>query len=374
MTDELLSFITSLSPGVSVNKAGDVVNAPWCVSMSVYSQIQSDYQKHLLGPKIDFRKELAFAGIENAGDGCRYEARGSVALVFIEGTLYHKPNLFTKIWGGCTLDATYTNIKRAMADDRVKSIVLVINSPGGSIFGVAELADAVHKFSSKKPIVAHTDQNMLSAANWIGSAANSVYLSGPTVQMGSVGVVMRRTFDPALGIRSMEFFAGRHTKAERGMGVPDQQTKDLMQDRVNYLYDVFVEQVAIHRGVSVAYAHEHMAEGRVFIGSQAIDAGMADGFMTLDELVTDLDSNPGQFAKRRRLPARRAGQAFSRRMPAATTATATPANQACHRVMNSTPAKRYFRSADELKRAALDYAAIHQTTFPEALTALGYAA
>lgn len=363
MTDsDLLAMLAGPPPGVSVNSLAALIDAPWCAHHLAFLRIQNDYQQHRLGPKIDLRKALANADIESAGEGCRYEVRGSVALVAFDGLMYPKPNLYTKVFGGTTLRAVGANLKHALANERVKSIVLAIDSPGGSIFGVAELAAMVVEAATQKPIVAHSDQNMLSAAYWVGSAANAVYLSGPTVQAGSIGVMMRKTWDPTMGERSIEFCAGRYTRAEMGQSQPDSLAVETLQSRCNFLYSVFVEQVATHRGVSVERANLDMAEGRVFIGQQAIDAGLADGLMTLDQLVSDLATNPGQYATRRRVRARRAGEPFSRRLAATAPATAAPAR----------PAKRHFRSADELKLAALEYASTHQTDFPSALKALGY--
>ena len=66
------------------------------------------------------------------------------------------------------------------------------------------------------------------------------------------------------------------------------------------LYTLFVETVATHRGVSAADVLDHMADGRVFIGQQAINAGLVDGVSTVAEMVERLATNPDSFAQRRK--------------------------------------------------------------------------
>jgi hypothetical protein len=66
------------------------------------------------------------------------------------------------------------------------------------------------------------------------------------------------------------------------------------------MYGVFISAVAQNRGVSVEQVIEHMADGRVFIGQQAIDRGLVDGFSTVDAMVEQLATNPAKFANRRK--------------------------------------------------------------------------
>jgi ClpP class serine protease len=63
---------------------------------------------------------------------------------------------------------------------------------------------------------------------------------------------------------------------------------------------VFVNAVAAQRGATVAQVLQHMADGRVFIGQQAIDAGLVDGVSTVDAMVEQLATNPAAFAPRRK--------------------------------------------------------------------------
>ncbi len=332
-----------------------LVQGAWCVDFRTFEHIQQRYDMHRMGPKIDVAKVVAGAEFQGTAARAGSEIRHGVAIIAIDGLLAPKANLFTKMCGGTSLQIVSSHITAAINDDRVKAIVLSIDSPGGSVFGTPETADLIYSGAKKKPIVAHSDEQMRSAAYWIGCAANAVYLSGPTVQAGAIGVVIRKPVDPTLGDRSVEIYAGRYTRFERGLAAPNADAIAYTQKRADYLYSVFVEAVAKARGVSVAHVNQHMADGRTFIGSQAMDAGLVDGFMTLDDLVSDLSENPHLYAQRRRMRAwRLAGSAPRSHAASAAQAPQRPRNKL------------------ELTRAAHDYAATHQTDFLSALKALGF--
>jgi membrane-bound ClpP family serine protease len=74
-------------------------------------------------------------------------------------------------------------------DPNVKAVVIDVDSPGGSVDGVAELFDQIYSARGSKPITAISNTLMASAAYWIGTAADELVVS-PSGQVGSVGVYM----------------------------------------------------------------------------------------------------------------------------------------------------------------------------------------
>ncbi|MDH5528380.1 MAG: S49 family peptidase, partial [Nitrospirota bacterium] len=120
-------------------------------------------------------------------------------------------------------------------------------------------------------------------------AADSVFISGPTAQVGSIGIIAthidQSQADAKQGIRVTEIAAGKYKGLASSHAPLSQDGKDQIQQKVDYLYGVFVETVARHRGVPVETVLKDMADGRVFIGQQAIDAGLVDGTATLEELI-----------------------------------------------------------------------------------------
>jgi len=283
----------------------DLVTSPWAITPERLSEIQGIYTTHLRGEKIDIESIEARLGRPLANDQQEYSLReGGVAVLTIDGVIAPKANLFTRVSGGVSAQMATRQVESAIADPRVKALILAIDSPGGSVFGTPELAAAVRELSAIKPIVSVTDGMMASAAYWIGSAANAVFATGPTVQVGSIGVVASHSHTPpqAGGARVTEITAGRY-KRMAGPNAPlSEEGAAYIQGQVDHMYEVFVDAVAEHRGTTTQDVLSRMADGRIFIGSQALEAGLIDGFATVDAIAEQLAQDPGRYATRRRAP------------------------------------------------------------------------
>lgn len=279
----------------------DLLKSPWAIQPDRLLEIQAIYATHLKGEKIDLPAIEARLGRPLANDQQTYQIReGGIAVLPIEGTMAPKANLFMRVSGGASTQMLTQQVESAMADPRVKGLVLAIDSGGGSTIGAPELAAAIREMSAEKPIVAVTDGSMLSAAYWIGSAANAVYASGPTVQVGSIGVVATHNYTPQGNTQTTEITAGKYKRMATTIKPLDQAGEAYLQQMVDHIYGVFVDTVASNRGTDAATVLQNMADGRVFVGQQALDAGLIDGFATVDQIVSRMAANPTEFATRRR--------------------------------------------------------------------------
>lgn len=185
----------------------------------------------------------------------------------------------------------------ALEDEHITAIVLDIDSPGGTVDGTFELADNIFRARREKPVYAFSDGMMASAAYAIGAAAEAVYLSGPAVHVGSIGIVSAHVdysgAEKQMGIKTTEMFAGKYKRITSAYEPLSDEGRAIMQEQVDYMYSLFVDIVAAYRGVSIKQVLENMADGRVFIGEQVITAGLADGFTTLDGLIEHLSIKEG---------------------------------------------------------------------------------
>lgn len=281
----------------------DLLNAPWAIEPAKLLEMQAIYATHLRGEKIDIEAIEARLGRPLANEQQAYTVQaGGVAVLPVEGVIAPKANLFIRISGGASAQMMTRQVESALADSRVRALVLQVDSPGGSVLGTPELAQAIHEMAAIKPIVTVSDGTMASAAYWIGSAANAVYISGPTVNVGSIGVVATHDYSPRRdGGQTVEITAGRYKRVASDARPLDAEGQAYLQEKVDYLYQVFVDAVARNRGTDAATVLERMADGRVFIGQQAIDAGLVDGVSTVDALVEQLATDPGRFARRTRI-------------------------------------------------------------------------
>lgn len=279
----------------------DLITGAWAIEPDKLREIQAIYAMHLRGEKIDVAAIEARLGRPLANEQQAYTVEpGGIAVLRMSGVIAPKANLFMQVSGGLSTQMATKQLESAAADPRVAATVLSIDSPGGNVIGTPEMASAVFALSKEKPIVVHSDGAIASAAYWIGSAANAIYISGSTVQAGSIGVVVDRSFNPSSAVREESIVAGRYKRLVKSNEPLSDEARAVVQADVDYVYSLFVDDVATYRGVSSEQVLDRMAEGRVFRGQQAIDAGLVDGVSTLDALLESLATNPAAYAKRRK--------------------------------------------------------------------------
>ncbi len=279
----------------------DLLMSPWAILPGQLTEIQSIYAMHLRGDKIDIAAIEARLGRPLANEQQDYQMRqGGIAVLALEGTMAPKANIFSRVSGGISTQMAGLQLESAAADPRVKGIVLDFDSGGGSVFGTPELAATINDLAKIKPIVTVSEGMLASAAYWAGSAANAVYISGPTVMVGSIGVVSSHNFDPQSKGGKTEITAGKYKRIASDIGPLSEEGRAYMQEHVDHYYSVFVDAVSSSRGTTADAVLEHMADGRVWIGQQAIDRGLVDGYATVDAMVEQMATNPDQFTQRRK--------------------------------------------------------------------------
>lgn len=273
-------------------RAIDVLTSPWAIQREKLQEIREIYTRHLRGDKIDIAGLEAKAGVpfDNAPSG--YEVIDGVAVVGLQGVIAKKMNLFTKISGGVSTELFARDVKEAREDPNVRAIIILGDTPGGTVDGTSDAAAEVFKTRGVKPIVTLADGLLASAGVWIGTAADKVYITNETVNVGSIGVLVEHVDyseqQARDGAKVTEVYAGKYKRITSQNSPLSKDGKQYLQDRVDYLYSIFVDTVAKHRGASYEQVLDNMADGRIFIGEQAIEAGLVDGVSTLDALIAEL--------------------------------------------------------------------------------------
>lgn len=178
--------------------------------------------------------------------------------------------------------AIRAGVKRALSDPTVRTVDLVIDSPGGSVLGLPETADAIHAANRVKPVRAFVTGIAASAAYWLASQASTITLT-PSGEVGSVGVLdLHADISTALensGVKITAVTAGEH-KVERAPFTPlSDDAKAHMQSGVNAWYGDFLS--AIRRGRGSRAASGNYGGGRMLSSRDALSAGMVDFVSTL---------------------------------------------------------------------------------------------
>lgn len=271
----------------------DSLYSPWAILPEHLTQMQEIYAAHLRGERqdiaaIEARRGAPLKGPEPGG----YEIRGGVAVIPVRGAIAQRMSLMQDVSGGTSSDLLTRDIKAATEDPKAKAILLHIDSPGGAVAGTEAAANALFAARRVKPTASLSDGVMASAAYWIGSAANKVYVGSKVDRLGSIGVVAThrniRGMEEAAGVETTEIAAGRYKRIASQYGPLTESGRQSIQDEVDAIYSVFIDTVAKQRGVTIEQALA-MADGKVFMGQQAIDVGLADGFATLDTLIERLN-------------------------------------------------------------------------------------
>lgn len=231
------------------------------------------------------RRDARRSGREENG----YTVENGVALIPFEGVVTKTPTCFGAFFGGDAVTSAFVDsVNAAVADEGVREIVALIDSPGGSVDGTAEAADAVYAARQKKPVTAYVDGLAASGAYWIASQASRVVINNATARVGSIGVFAvipdtSRAYENR-GVRVHVVKAGE-AKGGGVAGVP--VTSDVLaevQREVSALYEEFVATVARGRGMAPEKARA-LADGRVHVGRAAIELGLVDGVASLEEAM-----------------------------------------------------------------------------------------
>ena len=279
----------------------DLLTGPWAIAPDKLLELQMIYATHMRGDKIDVAALESRLGRPLSNEQQQYSIeRGGVAVLRLAGVMAPKANLFMEISGGISTQKAAVQLESASIDPRVVATILHMDTPGGNVIGTPEFGETIFQLSQRKPIITYSDGQLCSAGYWSGAAANAVYISGPVVQVGSIGVVHSRSYNPNSPVVEENITAGRYKRLVTSKEPYSAESRAIVQADVDYVYSLFVDTVATYRGTTSKQVLENMADGRVFRGQQAIDAGLVDGVSTLDELIDKLAENPAAFANRRK--------------------------------------------------------------------------
>ena len=182
-------------------------------------------------------------------------------------------------------------IREASKNRRVKAIVLRINSPGGSAEAADYIAEAIKTARERVPVVVSMGGVAASGGYWAGITANHV-VATPVTITGSIGVISTWFFDNGLNNRlglNVDFMQrGNHADLFTGVILPHRDMNEREEARFREyildLYNVFVARVAEHRNKSIEQV-ESLAQGRVFSGIGAYNAGLIDGIGGLSDAI-----------------------------------------------------------------------------------------
>ncbi len=174
-------------------------------------------------------------------------------------------------------------------DDKVKAVVLRIDSPGGVVGPSQEIYAEVKKLSSGKKVVVSMGSLAASGGYYIASPA-SVIMANPGTITGSIGVLMKLSnFEGLMGKIGMKAYTlktGKYKDAGSPLRTMTEQDKAMLQGVIDNAHSQFVRAVAEGRGLPVENVRR-IADGRIFTGEQALGLKLIDKIGTLQDAVDE---------------------------------------------------------------------------------------
>ena len=213
---------------------------------------------------------------------------GSVALLSLVGPILYRGSWWADFLGLPTIQGFQARFRQALNDDSIKSIVIDVDSPGGEVPGVQELAAEILAARERKQIVAVANPQAASAAYWIASAAGELVVT-PSGEVGSVGVWaghvdLSKALDME-GVKITLISAGEF-KTEGNPWEPlTEEARVALQERVDEVHTQFVRDLAKARNVTTSEVKANFGKGRMMSAKKALAAGMVDRIATLDQVL-----------------------------------------------------------------------------------------
>jgi len=212
----------------------------------------------------------------------------AVAVVPLHGPITHRSGLFSAFFGGTSTEKFGKLFDELMDNPNIGAVVVDVDSPGGEVSGLEELAAKIFKARGTKPMVASANTWMASAAYRIGTAFDEVNAT-PSSELGSIGTYTKHADYSAMleneGVTTTLISAGAHKTEFNPYEPLSEAAKAELQAGVDHYYGMFVKAVAKHRGVSAATVKNDFGQGRMIRAKDAVERGMADRVETLDETI-----------------------------------------------------------------------------------------
>lgn len=200
----------------------------------------------------------------------------------IVGSITYRGDIWTRLFGGTAVVSALQQLDLLLRDAEVETIVLHVDSPGGTTTGLQELATAIREAGRRKRVIAVVDQLAASAAYYLASQADLI-LATPSGQVGSIGAfVLHVDISAALarqGVTPTLIYAGRFKTEGNPFEPLTDAARNHTQGALDRTYGEFLAAVAHGRGKTPAVVRAKFGEGRLVHAAEAFGLGMVDRIM-----------------------------------------------------------------------------------------------
>jgi len=269
---------------------------PWNLERPMLQVVAGILRRRMAGQSVD---DAAIAAALVDRKSLPQARAGSVAIIPVYGVIAPRMNLFSEFSGGTTFEKLSRQLGQAMANADVKTILLDIDSPGGSVAGNAEFSAEVMKARATKPVIAQIQFTGASAAYQVAAACTEI-VAAPSARIGSIGTYailedLSGALDQ-LGIKETFIFAGEGKDDNNIGAAPSAGLIARTQKAVDLAYGQFVTGVVNGRGKGMT-PERVRGEWKAFVygAAEALSIGMIDSIATLNDTlarVLSASTNP----------------------------------------------------------------------------------
>ena len=180
------------------------------------------------------------------------------------------------------------DLEALMNDDDVKAVVLRVNSPGGSAYASEQIWRAVTRLKAKKPVVVSMGTYAASGGYYISCAANYIYAE-PTTLTGSIGIFgmfpdVSGLLTDKLGLKFDQVKTNKYSNFGTSSRPFTEEEMTYLTNMIDRGYKTFTKRVSDGRKIPVERVYE-IAEGRVWLGQDALKIKLVDGIGGIDQAV-----------------------------------------------------------------------------------------
>lgn len=286
--------------GNALHVLTEFYRTPWAVLPETLAAMTAVLHRWADGMKLSDEEIRAAVGDAPVRSVARREQEAQaggdmIAVLPVFGIIAHRARLLREVSSGIGTSTELLGqaFRAAMKDPNIGAIVLDVDSPGGSAFGVDELAADIHAArGAGKPIVASVNSMAASAAYWIASAADEIVIT-PSGLAGSIGVWGAHEdwskFLDTKGVKVTLVSSGKFKVEGHPYGPLDDTARAAMQDMADKYYGMFTKAIARNRNAESPKAvREGYGEGRVMTAKDAVSSGLADRVGTFDQVIGEL--------------------------------------------------------------------------------------
>ena len=191
--------------------------------------------------------------------GKSFEIKNNIALIRIYGAIDPYPSWFSS----ASVNLLFEIVNSIKSDKNIKGAAFIIDSPGGAVYRVTELFNAIKEMEIKK--IAFVDSSCCSLAYWLASACDKIVATSETAYFGSIGVILGRYYSDS------EVYITNRESPNKYQDLRDDKVKEYTQNRLDEIYSMFKRDILSNRSVK-----KEAMDGSYFLSSKAKELGLID--------------------------------------------------------------------------------------------------